>query len=32
MSYTNQDPKSIDEEWQNKEFHKIRGCMSQYIF
>ena len=32
MSYTNLDPKSIDEKWQNKEGHKIKGCISQHIF
>ena len=32
MSYTNIDPKSIDEKRRNKEGHKIKGCMSQRIF
>ena len=32
MSYTNLDPKSIDEKQQNKESHKIKGCMSKHIF
>ena len=31
MSYTNLDPKSIDEKQQTKESHKIKGCMSQHI-
>ena len=32
MSYTNLDPKSIDEKQLNKESHKIKGCMSEHIF
>ena len=32
MSYTNLDPKLIDEKRQNKEGHKSNGCMSQHIF
>ena len=32
MSYTNVDPKPIDEKLQNKEGHKIKICMSQHIF
>ena len=32
MSYTNIDPKSIDEKRQNKEGHKIKGYMPQHIF
>ena len=32
MSYTNLDPKSIDEKRLNKEGHKIKGCISQHIF
>ena len=32
MSYTNLDTKSIDEKRQNKEGHKIKGCMFQHIF
>ena len=28
ISYTNLDPKSMDEKRQNKEGHKIKGCMS----
>ena len=32
MSYTNLDPKSIDEKGQNTEDHKIKGCMSEHIF
>ena len=32
MSCKNLDPKSIDEKRQNKEGHKIKGCMSQHLF
>ena len=32
MSYKNLNPESIDEKWQIKEGHKIKGCMSQHIF
>ena len=32
MSCTNLYPKSIYEKQQNKEGHKIKGCMSQHIF
>ena len=32
MSYTNLDPKSIDEKRRNKEGLKIKACMSQHIF
>ena len=32
MSYTNLNPKSIEEKRQNKEGHKIKGFMSQHIF
>ena len=32
MSYTNLDPKSIDEKRQNKEGHKIKRSMSQHVF
>ena len=32
MSYTNLDPKSVDEKGQNTEGHKIKGCISQHIF
>ena len=31
MTYANLDPKSIDEKQENKEGHKIKGCMSQHI-
>ena len=32
MDYTNLDPESIGKERKNKEGHKIKGCMSHYIF
>ena len=32
MSYTNLDPKSIDEKRHDKEGHKTKACMSQHTF